>query len=674
MKAALLLIAIVGAASMASALKVQGSLRDEFFQYTSAELMAPLNDVIKEIDIEKQDDLNNIAHAKTSQKMMETQEAAAKAALDKATAVKDAELAKWQKTQADLLQREKEYAANDETRAQEEGVSKTIEQDFVKLAGVGPADGTIGIMPESRLLNAGKPTDAPVAAVSFGAKQEAMEALQVSVQALASISTRPEAKELLNLIQQGRKSGKITDGEDTLLKIKKSIADERKKDTDAVEAQKKVVKAAEKVYQDADANRVAKANLHDQAVGRTSTAKAVVAHEQSEYTKAQKIRDADLATIDKAKKLIEELIKTENAHLAGPAELLQTGLFRKSAATQKIREMIVAMKQDVDDEEMMQKSILDEEELKYNVTKAHRIANETARKAQVKVFEAAEKTWRKAYGEYHGAEMALSQETAIAEQERATINSVREMLKKLESAEADVLGSCPLDKIGAVCSGQGDCKTNTTDPHRTKYCACKAGSGRTGRDCSMCKFGWKMATGDLKGFCKQVYVPTVTFLQTSSSQKYSVEDLNQAVATLMQTGRHQQSSSAIEDLLTALEKTLADKEAMMRKERDDLKITHDKAETTNHAEKKLMEDWEKKKDKAILEEEAQKEIYKAIYDMYWFEHPMRLKETELLNKLDAIMAKLEGGDVSTGTPTVAPTKHTNTQTHTPTTSPTAAAA
>merc|ERR1712167_482279 len=254
--------------------------------------------------------------------------------------------------------------------------------------------------------------------------------------------------------------------------------------------------------------------------------------------------------------------------------------------------------------------------------------------------------------------MALSQETAIAEQERATINSVREMLKKLESAEADVLGSCPLDKIGAVCSGQG---------------ACKTGSGRTGRDCSMCKFGWKMATGDLKGFCKQVYVPTVTFLQTSSSQQYSVEDLNQAVATLMQTGRHTQSSSAIEDLLTALEKTLADEEAMMRKERDDLKITHDKAETTNHAEKKFMEDWEKKKDKAILEEEEQKEIYKAIYDMYWFEHPMRLKETELLNKLDAIMAKLEGGEVSTGTPTVAPTKHTNTQTHTPTTAPTAAA-
>merc|ERR1711966_371750 len=429
-----------------------------------------------------------------------------------------------------------------------------------------------------------------------------------------------------------------------------SLTAEHKKDTDAVDAQKKVVKAAEKVYQDADANRVAKANLHDQAKGRTATAKAVVAHEQSEYTKAQKIRDADLATIAKAKALIEELIKTENAHLAGPSsELLQ--LNRKSAATQKIRSMIVAMKQDVDDEEMMQKSILDEEELKYNVTKAHRIANVTAWKAQVKVFEAAEKAWRKAYGEYHGAEMALSQETAIAEQERATINSVREMLKKLESAEADVLGNCPLDKIGAVCSGQGDCKTNSTDPKRGKYCQCKSGSGRTGWDCSLCKFGWKMATGDLKGFCQQVYVPTVTFLQTSS-QQYTVADLNNAVQNLMQTGRHAESSSAIEDLLTALEKTLADKEKMMRTERDDLKIKNDKAEAVTHAAKKLMKELEVKKDKAIANEEEEK---------------------ALLTKLDNLMIKMEGGEVFTSTPTATPTKFVGTNTHTPTTTPTVAA-
>merc|ERR1711885_124529 len=205
---------------------------------------------------------------------------------------------------------------------------------------------------------------------------------------------------------------------------------------------------------------------------------------------------------------------------------------------------------DVDEEEAMQKMILDERKAAYDQAKSWRIANVSAWKAQVIEFEKSEKTWRKAYGEYHGAEMALSQETAIAEQERATINSVREMLKKLQSAEADTLGNCPLDKIGAVCSGQGDCKTNSTDPKRGKYCQCKSGSGRTGWDCSLCKFGWKMA----------------------------IADLNNAVQNLMQTGRHAESSSAIEDLLTALEKTLADKEKMMRTERDDLKIRNDKAE------------------------------------------------------------------------------------------------
>merc|ERR1711998_649263 len=554
-------------------------------------------------------------------------------------------MGKWQKTQTDLKTREDEYSTNDETRTSEEGQISNIKAQFKKLIAV-KGTGNIGDMPPS-----------------------ALEATKAAVEALIQMNPRKETTKVMNLLQ--RPSAKVTSSETLLGELTASLTAERKKDTDAVDAQKKVVKAAEKVYQDADANRVAKANLHDQAKGRTATAKAVVKHEEGEYAKAQKIRDADLATIAKAKALIEELIKTENAHLAGPkTELLQ--LNRKSAATQKIRSMIVAMKQDVDDEEMMQKSILDEEELKYNVTKAHRIASVTAWKAQVKVFEAAEKAWRKAYGEYHGAEMALSQETAIAEQERATINSVREMLKKLESAEADTLGNCPLDKIGAVCSGMGDCKTNTTDPKRGKYCACKAGSGRTGWDCSLCKFGWKMATGDLKGFCKQVYVPTVTFLQTSS-QQYTVADLNTAVQTLMQTGRHTESSSAIEDLLTALEKTLADKEKMMRKERDDLKIKNDEAEKLTHAAKKLMKELEAKKDKAIANEEEEKALYQMIYDMYWFEHPMRVKEKNLLIKLDNLMIKMEGGEVFTSTPTATPTKFVGKNTHPPPTTPTVAA-
>merc|ERR1712070_1315402 len=452
------------------------------------------------------------------------------------------------------------------------------------------------------------------------------------------------------LLQTGRKSSKIPEAEDKLVKIKTSISTERKKDTDAGDAQKKIVKAANLVYEKAEAESVAKKNLKDQADARVVTAKAVVANEQKEYAKAQKIRDSDLATIEKAKVLIRELIATEAKHVAGGEEMELLQLHRKSAAITKIRTMIKAMKQDVDEEEAMQKMILDERKAAYDQAKSWRIANVSAWKAQVVEFEKSEKTWRKAYGEYHGAEMALSQETAIAEQERATINSVREMLKKLQSAEADTLGNCPLDKIGAVCSGQGDCQ-------------CKSGSGRTGWDCSLCKFGWKMATGDLKGFCQQVYVPTVTFLQTSS-QQYTVADLNNAVQNLMQTGRHAESSSAIEDLLTALEKTLADKEKMMRTERDDLKIKNDKAEAVTHAAKKLMKELEVKKEKAIDQ---------MIYDMDWFEHPMRVKEKELLTKLDNLIIKMEGGEVFTSTPTATPTKFVGTNTHTPTTTPTVAA-
>merc|ERR1719231_338744 len=520
-----------------------------------------------------------------------------------------------------------EYATNDEVRAAEEGKVSLIKKQFQKLAAIGPADGTIGKMPASKLA-----------------------AVKAALEELIQMNPRTESKDALNMLQ--RSSSKITDGNNILASLDSSIKTERKKDTDAVDAQKKIVKAANLVYEKAEAESVAKKNLKDQADARVVTAKAVVANEQKEYAKAQKIRDSDLATIEKAKVLIRELIATEAKHVAGGEEMELLQLHRKSAAITKIRTMIKAMKQDVDEEEAMQKMILDERKAAYDQAKSWRIANVSAWKAQVVEFEKSEKTWRKAYGEYHGAEMALSQETAIAEQERATINSVREMLKKLQSAEADTLGNCPLDKIGAVCSGQGDCKTNSTDPKRGKYCQCKSGSGRTGWDCSLCKFGWKMATGDLKGFCQQVYVPTVTFLQT---------------------GRHAESSSAIEDLLTALEKTLADKEKMMRTERDDLKIKNDKAEAVTHAAKKLMKELEVKKDKAIANEEEEKAIYQMIYDMYWFEHPMRVKEKELLTKLDNLMIKMEGGEVFTSTPTATPTKFVGTNTHTPTTTPTVAA-
>merc|ERR1711871_802391 len=468
----------------------------------------------------------------------------------------------WKKTQADLKTREAEYSTNDETRTSEEGKITKIHKEIKKLAQAGPSDGTIGKMPASVLA-----------------------AAKIALTDLMETAHKEKAEKAINLLQRGH--AKITEISGAFGILSKDIIAERKVDTSAVDAQKKVVLNAKTAYEQADSERVARQNAKDEADDRVATAKSVLAHEQEEYKKTQAIRDDDIATINKAMAAIEELIKVTQTHEAGPKgeELLQ--ITRKSAGITKVRELIAAMKADV------------------------------------------------------------------AKQERRTINQVREMLKKLQSAEADVLGSCPVDKIGAVCSGYGDCKTNMTDPQRTKYCSCKSGSGRTGRDCSMCKFGWKMATGELKGFCKQVYVPTVSFIQTEAGSQYSVDDLNNTVATMMQIGRHTETSSGVEELLSGLEKKLALKEAMMRKERDNVKIKHDEAEKANHAAKKHMGEMKELYKAALLAEMKLRKQYMAIYAMYKFEAPLRAQETALLTKLDNIMIKLEGGEVHTDT-TLAP--------------------
>lgn len=211
--------------------------------------------------------------------------------------------------------------------------------------------------------------------------------------------------------------------------------------------------------------------------------------------------------------------------------------------------------------------------------------------------------------------------------------------------------------------------TNKTDPMRTKYCKCKAGSGRTGRDCSFCKFGWKMATGTLKGFCQQVYTPTVSFLQTTAGQTYTVEDLNNAVETMMQTGRHTETSAGIEALLAALEKKLALKEKTMREERDNAKRRHEDSEKAAVAAQKLKNETFAAMNKAKVEMDKAHKNYIAIYTMYWFEHPLRNQETALLNKLDDIMIKLEGGTPPPRAEAVTQAALKASNTHTPTTTP-----
>jgi len=139
---------------------------------------------------------------------------------------------------------------------------------------------------------------------------------------------------------------------------------------------------------------------------------------------------------------------------------------------------------------------------------------------------------------------------------------------------------------------------------------------------------------------------------------------------MMQTGRHTETSAGIENLLAGLEKKLALKEKMMRQERDDVKRKHDEAETKNHAAKKLMQELEVKMKAAIFEEEKARKQYMAIYTMYQFEHPLRLKEEQLLKKLDDIMVRLAGGEVHNRTEAVTKAALVANNTHTPTTTPT----
>merc|ERR1711998_21978 len=231
-------------------------------------------------------------------------------------------------------------------------------------------------------------------------------------------------------------------------------------------------------------------------------------------------------------------------------------------------------------------------------------------------------------------------------------NAVRQMMKKLESAQQGTLGNCPLDKIGRVCSGQGNCHTNLTSGQPVKYCKCMPGPGRTGWDCSLCKFGWKLETLDGTSssqdtFCQQKYSASVTFLQTSEGTRFSAEDLNTMVSNLQTSvGRHSSVTGSaggggVEALLLGLERTLDNKEKMMRKERDNLLDKSGAAERKRNDEKKKMS------------AEKERDLYKKILQQYTFEAPMRVKEKTLLQKIDALMQKLEGSSAAV---TIAPTK------------------
>lgn len=636
-------------ALVASVFSLEVTSTDGIFSFAPEDLYKPLDDVLAEIAKEELDGQSRLSDSQASVNLALAEEKKLGQKLDASKVLAAGKRKDWDEEKALLKTREQEFATNDDVRSKEETQLKKIDSEVQKLSGVGPADGTIGKLPGSAIPD-------PVA------KLESMKL--VAEAATQLLQTRPDAQKIINAIQ--RTSHGAAEVATHLSSLKAEIVKEREQDTAAVDKQKEVVAAKAKLFEDADALRVSRQNSLDRAKTHTQNAKSVHAHQKKEFDEAQALRQQDIDTIKQAKSMIKSLVETSAEKAAGPSSsLLQ--LQRTSKAITRIRQMIVVMQADVDNQENVQKLALDNQKRAYDLATKKHLAASQAHEEQIAVFKKAEREWRALHGEFQGSEMALSQELAVSQQERSTINSVRQMLKKLQSAQADTLGDCPLDAIGRVCSGNGDCKTNATRGEPVKYCECMPGSGRTGWDCSLCKFGWKLTSldGSSSGqFCQQKYIASVTLLQTSSGDQFSAEDLNDMVSNLqISAGRHAsvtgtQSGGGIEALLAGLELTLDNKEKMMRKERDNLAEKTADAEKRSHAEKKTMGDLKAVRHQKKTDKEQQRDLYTKILQQYTFEAPMRKKEKELLNQIDAIMVKLQGSTVhqSTDAITVA---HTN---------------
>lgn len=645
---------LLAALCCASVFGLRISSTDGIFSFAPQDLYAPLEEVLKEIEIEKNDGLSRLSDAKSDVEYSKNEQISEEAKLNASSLAAVARLSELNKAKLRLATREQEYSTNDNTRSQEEAQLKKISSELTKMGDAGPADGRIGTLPASSVPD-------PVA------KLEAMKLVAEAAERL--LQTRPEAKTIINAIQ--RKSQGASTIMSQLTTLQAAITSERKEDTAAVDKYKTVVTAATLKYQDAEALRVTKTNTLAQGKIASANALSVLKYQQEEFQKAQVLRDQDIATIKQAISMVKDLVANTAAKKASSTSLIQ--LMRQSDAVKRVRQMIVKMQSDVDSEESVQKMLLDKHKKAYTHAMAAATNASKAHVEQTEIFHTAERLWRAVHGEFQGAEMALAQELAISQQERTTINNVRQMMKKLESATQDTLGNCPLDKIGRVCSGQGNCHTNLTSARPVKYCKCMAGSGRTGWDCSLCKFGWKMASLDgsadsSESFCQQKYTAAVTFLQTSEGTKFSVEDLNTMVSNLQTgLGRHSsvtgsQGNGGVESLLGGLEKTLDSKEMMMRKERDNLLDKANVAERKSHAEKKKVLAMKATLNQMKLLSEKERDLYKKVLQQYTFEAPMRAKEKTLLSKIDALMEKLIGSGVAvsaaptllnaTGAPTV----------------------
>jgi len=627
--------------ALAAAVPVQQDVqtKSQYIHAKPDDLLKPLDDIIKEIKLEEQEDAQKVAEDKAKWDHRIKEEAARKKDHeDKEVLMKAAHKA-LDDQQTLENKREAEYAANNEVRAMELKALKKLRENTDALVKVGPADGTLGTMPASKVIPA-------------AVKSTLMEAATQLIQK----SSRPEYNNLVNDLQ--RKGSDTDQLYKDIEAAEASINAEDKKDAAEVQVEIKKTRDFRGKYDKAEADRVAAKREWEEATQRSTTAKG--AHDATVKNKAEadKLRADELKVIEDAKKLVQELLNVRKTQTTTDVQL-QTE--RANASTQKLRELVATLTKDVKTEEATQLKVLNmmiaaevAARRKMMIARAVWYKQRTETKAAFKRFE-------KAHGEWEGTEMALAQEQAVAANERKVIGEVRIMLKKLEAASLKTLGNCPTGADGSVCNGAGVCKKEKNG--LGAKCVC-TGYGKTGFDCSLCKFGFK----DVDGACTKVFETAVSFLQTEN-KGYTRDDLNQMVEDLQEGRTHAKQKRGIEELLRSLEAKLDAQEKLLIEESTKAKDVKEIFEAHWNANKTKEANDKKAFYLSYYQWKAAYKRRQAIQRMYDYEHPLRMKELELLKLLDGIIDKLEGKKVAnfTSAPTPAATKSTYSATKAPTT-------
>merc|ERR1712164_5234 len=427
------------------------------------------------------------------------------------------------------------------------------------------------------------------------------------LQKLSDQFGRPEYKNTINNIQSGRSGSETTSMFADVKKARAAIEKEDKQDQAEVKVQRKKTRELRLIYDDKKASYETSTREHNESAQRTIISKDALAATKKDKAEADKLRAEEIKVIADAKEKVKELIAVRKPKSQQSMLELQLNNERANSATEKLKAILKTLRADVNLEEKTQLAILNRIKAMEKAAREAMEAAETKWNAQKIATKAAYKKFESAHGEWEGSEMALAQEQAVAEQERKVIGEVRGMIKKLEAASLKTLGNCPMDKNGTPCSGQGVCEKEKNG--LGARCKC-TGYGKTGYDCGLCKFGYK----DVNGACTKVFETAVSFIQMDGKD-YSAEDMN--------------------DLI---------EEATKAKDVRDIFDKHWNANKTQEAADK--KDYETKKIK-------HKKIYKKltiIQAMYDFEHPLRMKELEIITLLDNIILKLEGKKVHSSTP------------------------